>query len=617
MKNIIVGTAGHIDHGKTALVRALTGIDTDRLGEEKRRGISIDLGFAHLEYGDFRFGFVDVPGHERFVRNMLAGVGGIDLVVLVIAADESVKPQTREHFDICRLLGLQRGVVALTKSDLVEKDWLELVRLEVAEFTLGSFLENAPVIEVSSKTGAGLERLREELTRVATGAEARRSEGPVRLPVDRSFTMRGFGTVVTGTLWSGVLRPEDEVELHPSGRRLRVRGVQVHGGPVAEAQAGQRTAVNLTGIAPEELERGMTLAAPGLFQPTRMVDCVFRLLPSAAPLKHRAPVHLHAGTAETLADVRLLDSLDPVAPGTAARVRLLLRDPMLLLPGDRFIARRFSPVITIGGGEVLDNQPPRRIRRTEAAERLRQMEAEDADSRLARFAGEGPYGAPVGILTARTGRSTEDLRDAAAGAGLRVIADWITPEAAIGREKQALIARVAAHHKERPLEAGLPKASLALPGFFLEAVLAATPEIVAEGETLRLASHRLRLKSEEDEALNRIEGLFRDAGLAVPALAEVLSKAGLDLNRAQAIVQILLRQKRLVRVSQDLYYHATALESLREALAVRKGQTFGVGDFKNWTGVSRKYAIPLLEFLDRERVTRRAGSGALWPMPPG
>lgn len=605
MTNIIVGTAGHIDHGKTALVRALTGIDTDRLEEEKRRGISIDLGFAHLEHAGFRFGFVDVPGHERFVRNMLAGVGGIDLVILVIAADESVKPQTREHFDICRLLGLRRGLIALTKSDLVEPDWLELVRLEIAEFTLGSFLENAPILEVSSKTGAGLGQLRDTLASLAAGIAARPAAGPVRLPIDRAFTLRGFGTVATGTLWSGTLRAEDELELHPAGRRLRVRGVQVHGGPVPEAQAGQRTAVNLAGIAPEDLPRGFTLASPGLFQPTRIVDCSFRLLPGAAPLKHRAPVHLHAGTAETLAEVRLLESLDPVLPGAATRLRLLLRDPLLLLPGDRFIVRRFSPVVTIGGGEVLDNQPPRRMRRSATAERLRQMEAETPDQRLARFAAEAPYGAELTTLTARTGRDAGDLRSAAPAAGLLPLDTRLTPLAALEREKQALSAQLARFHQEKPLEAGLPKAALTLPAFFLDALLARSPEIVAEGETLRLASHRLNLKSDEDEALNKIEALFRDAGLAVPPLAEVLPQSGIDPNRARAIVQILLRQKRLIRVSQDLYYHAEALDHLRAALAPRKGQTFAVGDFKDWTGVSRKYAIPLLEYLDREKVTRR------------
>lgn len=607
MTNIIVGTAGHIDHGKTALVRALTGIDTDRLEEEKRRGISIDLGFAHLEHGGYRFGFVDVPGHERFVRNMLAGVGGIDVVVLVIAADESVKPQTREHFDICRLLGLRRGLVALTKCDLVEQDWLELVRLEVAEFTAGSFLENAPVVEASSKTGAGLDVLRDTLARVAAGVPARPAKGAVRLPVDRAFTMRGFGTVATGTLWSGTLRLEDEVELLPAGRRLRVRGLEVHGGPVEEAQAGQRTAVNLAGIAPDEIERGMSVATPGLFQPTRIVDCSFRLLPGAGVLKHRAPVHLHAGTAETVAEARLLDSLQPLAAGESTRLRLLLRDPLLLLPGDRFIVRRISPVVTIGGGEVLDNQPPGRMRRAAAAERLKLMETEDAGARLSRFAGEGPYGAPLSVLRARTGRTDEDLRAAAPAAGLLVLDDWLTPAASLEREKQALIGQLAAYHRDNPLDPGLPKAALALPAFFIEALLARAREIVAEGETLRLAMHKLSLKSDEDEALNRMEALFRDAGLAAPALGDVLAQAGLDLNRARAIVQILLRQKRLVRISQDLYYHAEALEKLRAALAVRRGQSFGVGEFKDWTGVSRKYAIPLLEFLDREKVTRRAG----------
>lgn len=607
MTNIIVGTAGHIDHGKTALVRALTGIDTDRLEEEKRRGISIDLGFAHLEHAGFRFGFVDVPGHERFVRNMLAGVGGIDLVILVIAADESVKPQTREHFDICRLLGLERGVIALTKSDLADPDWVELVRLEVAEFTVGSFLENAAVVEVSSKTGAGLDTLRDELARLAAGVPPRPVAGPARLPIDRSFTLHGFGTVATGTLWSGAIHAEDELELLPAARRLRVRGLHVHGGPVPEALAGQRTAVNLAGIAPEEIERGMTLASPGLFQPTRVVDCSFRLLPSAAPLKHRAPVHFHAGTAETLAEVRLLESLNAVQPGSSTHLRLLLRDPLLLLPGDRFIVRRFSPVITIGGGEVLDNQPPRRQRRAAAAERLARMESESPDQRLARFAAESPFGATVAELAARTGRSPEDLRRAAPAAGLLVLDAWITPEAAIEREKRLLIAQIAAFHVQKPLEAGLPKASLALPAFFLDALLARAPELVAEGETLRLASHRLNLKSDEDEALNKIEALFRDAALAVPPLAEALAQSGLDPNRARAIVQILLRQKRLIRVSQDLYYHTEALDQLKSALAARKGQTFAVPEFKDWTGVSRKYAIPLLEFLDREKITRRLG----------
>ena len=355
MKHIIVGTAGHIDHGKTALVKALTGIDADRLEEEKRRGITIDLGFAHLQLTpSLRLGFVDVPGHERFIKNMLAGVGGIDLVLFVIAADESIKPQTREHFDICRLLEIPRGVIALTKADLVDDDILGLVRIEVEQLVAGSFLEGAPIVPVSSVTGAGLEELRQALARVAAEAPEKDASGHFRLPIDRVFTVKGFGTVATGTLVSGSVAKEQEVELYPAGRRLRVRGVQVHGTTADRAVAGQRTAVNLADIEPAGLARGDVLSEPGVFRAVKQVDCRLQLLPTAKPLKHRAPVHFHSGTAEIEAQVRLLEGTAPLQPGGAAYVRLLLRDAALLLPADRFIIRMFSPVVTIGGGVVLD-----------------------------------------------------------------------------------------------------------------------------------------------------------------------------------------------------------------------------------------------------------------------
>ena len=321
MKNIIAGTAGHIDHGKTELVRALTGIDTDRLAEEKRRGISIDLGFAHLELPGLRIGFIDVPGHERFVRNMLAGSGGIDLVLLVIGADESIKPQTREHFDICRLLGIERGLVVLTKADLVDPDILGLVKLEAEEFVRGSFLQGAPVVPVSSITRQGIDELKVHLAKIGLQVRGHDSTGQFRLPLDRSFTLRGFGTVVTGTLTSGSIALEDEVEVHPGARRLRVRGLQVHGGPVERAYAGQRTAVNLPGIEATELGRGLSLTAPGLFQPAVSLDASVELLSGVAPLKHGAPVHFHSGTAEVEAEVR------PLGEGF---VRILLRHPVLL-----------------------------------------------------------------------------------------------------------------------------------------------------------------------------------------------------------------------------------------------------------------------------------------------
>ncbi len=315
MKNIIVGTAGHIDHGKTTLVRALTGIHTDRFEEEKRRGISIDLGFAHLDHAGVRFGFVDVPGHERFVRNMLAGAGGIDAVILVIAADESIKPQTREHFDICRLLGVRHGLIALTKADAVDPDLLELARLETADFVAGSFLEGAPIIPVSGVTGLGLGHLRDALAALAARIPGRDPNGVFRLPIDRSFSLHGFGTVVTGTLLSGTVHVEEEVEVYPAARLLRVRGVQVHGGAVPSASAGQRTAVNLPGVEASDLRRGMVLAPPGLFLPTRAIDCRFDLLPSAPPLKHRAPIHFHAGTAVVHVVRRIAEDHVRQAPG--------------------------------------------------------------------------------------------------------------------------------------------------------------------------------------------------------------------------------------------------------------------------------------------------------------
>jgi selenocysteine-specific elongation factor len=608
MKNIIVGTAGHIDHGKTALVHALTGIDADRLKEEKERGISIDLGFAHLEQDGIRLGFVDVPGHERFVRNMLAGAAGIDIVLLVIAADESIKPQTREHFEICRLLALRSGVIALNKADLVDPDLLELARLEVAEYVHGSFLESAPVVAVSAKTGEGLQELRRTLIECARTARARDASGPFRLPIDRSFTLRGFGTIVTGTLASGTIRVEDEVEVLPSGRRLRVRSVQVHGAKTDSATAGQRTAVNLAGVEATELHRGMTLVPPGLFRTSPAVECRFELLPSALPLKHRAPVHFHSGTAEAEAEVRLLDSLQPLQPGATARIRLLLKEPLPLMPGDRFIVRMFSPVVTIGGGVILENTPPPRMRRLTVAGRLRTLETLDLRGRLALYAKETQPGISLREAVARTGVPPEALLAEASQADLVTLKDeetLLVPRERIQEAAQTLASRVEAFHRSDPLAPGMPRRQAGLSPMLLEAALAVSPQIVAEGEALRLESFRVRLKGDEDSALRKMESLFRDGGLTVPAEEDVLASSGLDARRAHAILQILLKQGSLVRVSPDLIYHADAVERLKDLLDGHRGQPFSVPEFKEWTGISRKYAIPLLEFLDRLRVTQR------------
>src|SRR5579864_5070601 len=412
VKHIIVGTAGHIDHGKSALVQALTGTNPDRLEEEQRRGITIDLGFAFLDAGNIRFGFVDVPGHERFVRNMLAGAGGIDLVVLVIAADEGVKPQTREHFDICRLLEIPRGIIALTKSDLVSAEALDSVQLDVEEFVRGSFLQDTPIIPVSARTGAGLTELRTALGNVAAAVPTRDTRDYFRLPIDRAFAMKGFGTVVTGTLISGGVRVEDEVELHPGARRLRVRGIHSGGHAQKRALAGQRTAVNLASVDLSDLQRGMVLTAPGLFVATTQMDARITMLDSAPPLKNRARVHFHQGTASTVAQVILMEG-SQLAPGASGFAHFVFQDEVFLLPGDRFILRRFSPVVTIGGGVVLQTVRRRKIRGAEAATLLQTLARGENEEILLAILGAAPKGLSLHEVISRTAWSEAEALDVA------------------------------------------------------------------------------------------------------------------------------------------------------------------------------------------------------------
>lgn len=617
MRHIIVGTAGHVDHGKTTLVKALTGIDTDRLEEEKRRGISIELGFAHLNLTPaIRLGFVDVPGHERFIKNMLAGVAGIDLVLLVVAADEGIKPQTIEHFDICRLLGIRHGLIALTKADLVTPDLLELAHLEVDSFAAGSFLEGAAIVPVSAATGLGLDELRAAMERAASSIQEKDATRYPRLPIDRSFSMKGQGTVVTGTLLSGAIRLHDELEVYPTGKRARVRSLQVHSTPVERAQAGERTAVNLGGIDAAEVCRGMVLAPPAAFGLTRQIDCVLDLLPSAPPLKHRAPVHLHAGTAEVEAQVRLISSIEPAQPGSRSCVRLQLAEPLLLLPGDRFIIRRFSPVVTIGGGVVIDIAAPPRLRRATLAARIEKLASATPAHRVALLVQESAHGMSVSQLVAWTGLLPGEIRDIAKVGPFLYLPDsqdWLVSRAWTDRKLENLQQSLSEFHRANPLQPGMPKEQLRsrvlaeAPPFLFDALLSLDKSIVLDGEFVRAASHRVAFKADEQQALDRIEVLFRQADLAVPSTAEVLLKSGISPDRSRQLLQILLRDRKLVRVSADLVFHHAALDRLRRILASRKGQRFTVADFKDWTGLSRKYAIPLLEFLDRERVTHRAG----------
>jgi selenocysteine-specific elongation factor len=626
MKSIIVGTAGHIDHGKTALVKALTGVDADRLEEEKRRGITIDLGFAHMDLPSangeaVRLGFVDVPGHERFVRNMLAGVGGIDVVLLVIAADEAIKPQTREHFEILQLLGVRRGITVLTKSDAVDAETLEVVQMEVEEFLRGTFLETpaSPMLAVSSLTGAGLDDLKRVLLAVAAKAQPRDPHAIARLPIDRVFTMKGFGTVVTGTLVAGTIRREDELEVLPTGRRVRVRGVQVHGHSTDVAVAGQRTALNLAGAATEDLSRGMTLAPPALLETTRRVDVSLRLLASAPrPLKNRARVHFHSYTMETVAEV-LLHGTKQLAPGEQAFARLKLADATLLLPGDRFIVRQFSPVLTIGGGVVLDATPiPRMAGQDAFLEVLADGEAEAILS--ARIARRNHKGISISRLVAETGLTKPvietQLGQMVSKGGVVRAEEMFVHLPALEALKLRLVTTAADFHKKNPLVGGISKEELraqveASPEVFeaVAAMLIRDRKVEVVGDLVRLPGHGVVMKHEEAESKKTIEDAFAAAGLKVPALHEVLAGLKIDTTRAQKIVTLLLRDKSLIKISDQLVFHRSALEELRSRLAVYKvkSSTIDVAQFKELTGVSRKYAIPLLEYLDRERVTKRVG----------
>src|SRR6266849_2570564 len=625
-KSVIVGTAGHIDHGKSTLVEALTGTHPDRLAEEKRRGITIDLGFAFLEENGVRFGFVDVPGHERFVSNMLAGAAGIDVLLLVIAADESIKPQTREHFDICRLLGVQRGVVTLTKSDLVDTETLELVRLEVEEFLRGSFLEQAPIVPVSAKTGAGLGELKKALIDAAMTAPVKDAARYFRLPIDRAFAMKGFGSVVTGTLISGSVAAGDEVELFPSGQRLRVRGVQSGGKSVERATPGQRTAVNLAGIEHTALTRGMVLAAPGKFRKTRRIDVRLELLASARKMKQRTRAHFHAGTAETIAEI-FFHGEKELPPGGRAFANLKLQDEILVLPGDRFIVRQFSPVVTIGGGAVLDPLARRpMLRDAGRAVFLESLEKGNHEEILAAMTERALLGLGIEEIVARTGWAEKEIHEASeklSGTGL-VKSVSAEPLVLVSGElfqetRKRIVEKVEKFQKENPLLPGIAREDLRASlgkRVRAETFRAALEELVSQkkldayGELVKKAGSEIALQPEEARAKEQIEAAFASASLTVPSVKEVLAKLSVEARRAEKLLQILLREKSLVRVSPELIFHRQALAQLKEQLGAyknAKGDRISVPTFKELTGITRKYAIPLLEYLDRERVTRRAG----------
>ncbi|MFQ5701095.1 MAG: selenocysteine-specific translation elongation factor [Acidobacteriota bacterium] len=632
VKHVVVGTAGHIDHGKTELVRALTGINTDRFKEEQERGITIDIGFAPLSLGpDLTVGFVDVPGHEKFVKNMLAGVWGIDLVLLVVAADESVKPQTREHFDICSLLRVKRGLIAVTKTDLVEPDLIDLVTLEVREFVHGSFLQDAPVVPVSAKTREGLERLKAALAEAARRTEPGRASSLLRMPVDRSFSVRGFGTVVTGTLISGRMAEGDEVAIFPEGRRCRVRGIQVYNRPVAEASAGRRTAVNLQGVEAGAVGRGQVLAGPDELLPSSLLDVKVFLLPGAPrPLKDLHRVRFHQGTSELFARVKLLGASE-IAPGREAYAQLRMERPACCTPGDRFVLRRYSPTTTIGGGVVLDIHP-RKHRGRAGPDLLQRLAILDRDGggveslkvwieeettgiRLPDLALRA--GQTIGEVETRLEKILRDERVLRAGEGR---ASLLIGQHRVESFEAGVLDGLDSYHRANPLRRGMPREELKarvfgaggggdLTRLVLER-LTRGGKIDIQRDVIRLRSHHVALSAEDEGRRQALEETFRRRGLNPPTLEEAARENRLEPGRAEKLLHLLLSDGRLVRIRDGKVFHAEAIEGLKSKLweMLPSCRVIDIGSFKQLTGTSRKNAIPLLEHLDAVHVTRRVGS---------
>ena len=622
----IIGTAGHIDHGKSALVRALTGTDPDRLQEEQDRGITIDLGFAHLDLSDeLRVGFIDVPGHERFVKNMLAGIGGIDAVLFVIAADESIMPQTREHLSICELLGVDRGVVAITKFDLVDAEIADLVELEASELLEGTFLAGAPIVRTSAETGAGLDDLRGALTDVLDATSERSGPELTRLPVDRVFTVHGFGTVVTGTLLSGSIHSGAKLELLPSRTSVTVRGVQVYGETVESAIAGQRTAVNLQGIDIDAVARGDLLVSPESLATTHMLDAKLEMLPGHR-LEQLQRVRFHHGAAEILCRAAVLDA-DEINEGSTGLVQLRLESPYACVPGDRFVIRRYSPMLTIGGGTIIDSIPVKHRRRDASTlEFLDRFAATDATDRFAALAASsGARGIGAVDLLQRLGTTKSALAEQAA-----VLEDLeqlvvlqqeplfvIDREALTALAPEALTA-VGNYHRTHPLHPAMPKSELAaalpreLPDVALDALiglLVIRQELRGSAKGLAMPGHDVALDPRQQDIRDALIGVYEAAGYAPPSTDQALDSIGASAQEGDAVLRMLLRDGELVRLRDDLVFRSEQLTKLVDELRGRhaSGAEFTVGEFKEWTGLSRKHAIPLLEYLDQHRITRRQG----------
>ncbi len=615
MKYIILGTAGHIDHGKSALVKALTGKDPDRLKEEKQRGITIDLGFADLKYPDgLTVGIVDVPGHERLVKNMLAGAGGIDIVLLVIAADEGVMPQSREHLAICNLLGIKTGIIVITKIDLVEKDWLELVTEDVRDFVKGTFLEGAEIIKVSSKTGENIDLLKQKIHDLALKTHQKSTDGPFRMPIDRVFTLKGFGTVVTGTAISGSISLDDEIEIMPTGIESRVRGLQSHGQSIETALAGQRVAMNLQGVEKSQLKRGDVVVTPGVFRQTQSIDVKLKLLEDAPVIQTKTNVHFHLATSEAVARVILYDK-EELKPGQQAYCQLRLDRPVIAVSGDRFVIRRFSPVITIGGGVVLDSLAKRR-KKKEGIEDLKIFESGTLEEKLlAKVLKAGLKGIEKAVLEGWIKEDLSLIRSSVEklkqqGLILEYDKKLIHRDVYL-KIKEKLIDTLKRFHKNNPLKPGMQKEVLrnlfGLKQTVFQGILSITSEIVVEKDLLRLKDFNINLTDKYKRIKEQILEELKKARFQPPSNTELAALTGLKQKEMDDILKLMVQEGSLKRITDSFYLRKEEYNEMLTLLRDYFSQkdTMTVGEFRDLLKTSRKYALPMLEHLDSNKITLR------------
>ena len=631
MREIILGTAGHVDHGKTSLIRALTGIETDRLKEEKERGITIELGFAYLDLpSSHRLGIVDVPGHEKFIRNMVAGTAGMDLVAFVIAADEGIMPQTVEHFEICQLLGVRDGLIILTKKDMVEQEWLDMVTEEVREFFKDSFLEAAPIVPVDSLSGAGMGEIVALLDAKVAAMDFHEEFGPFRMAVDRVFSMKGFGTVITGTSLSGRIETGTDLMFYPGGLNAKIRGIQVHGHDVDLVEAGHRTAINLQGIEKDQINRGDVAATPGNLIASTLLDADFHYLQSARKeLKNRTQVRVHLGTREIVGRISLLES-DTLAPGKKSPIQLILQEPVAVWPGDRYVVRSYSPVTTIGGGVILNNAPKKRKRALERDRALNRSHftayaAADSEQKMLLLIEEcGIQGITADQLAARSGIFSKKLKKLllhpiSTGALLVVDSENQRLLAASVAEtvNRQIIALLTAFHLKNPLKSGLAKEELrsqlrpTVDQKVLSALLGSLAKkglIEQVGAEVKLTGHTVTLQVNEQEMERNIGELYRQAELSPPNLKEVLAAfAEFPEKQIRQVIDLLLAKGTLIKINESLCFDAPAIQQLQEAVVafIRKEGEIDAPRFKELTALTRKFSIPLLEYFDKIKLTIR------------